>query len=151
MNSPMRELYQEMILEHYKNPRNYGEMPDADRNAEGFNPLCGDHICLHLKLRDGKVADAKFEGQGCAICTASASLMTQNIMGKEEDYCSKMFEKFRRLVTIEEDNPPGQDEIGKLAVFSGVREFPARVKCAILPWHALNAALEGTDEPVSTE
>lgn len=147
----MRELYQEMILEHYKKPRNFAKMENPDRSAEGYNPLCGDHIFVYLKMSNGKVDEVQFQGEGCAICTASASLMTAAVKSKSEEEIEELFQKFRDLVMVDVENPPGVDEVGKLAIFAGVREFPARVKCAVLPWHTLHAALSGEGESVSTE
>jgi len=148
--SDLSELYQEVILDHNKNPRNFGKLPDADRHAEGFNPLCGDHLDVYVKLSGDTIEDVRFEGSGCAISKASASLMTANLKGKKRDEAQKIFEKFHHMVTGRPGDPL-PDEIGKLAVFSGVCEFPSRVKCATLAWHTLNNALEGKDEKVSTE
>ena len=148
--SDLSELYQEVILDHNKNPRNFGKLPDADRHAEGFNPLCGDHLDVYVKLSGDTIEDVRFEGSGCAISKASASLMTANLKGKKREEAHKIFEKFHHMVTGRPGDPL-PDEIGKLAVFSGVCEFPSRVKCATLAWHTLNNALEGKDEKVSTE
>lgn len=145
----LRELYQEVILEHSKSPRNYRELPAASRKAEGYNPLCGDHFTLYLNLEGDAIRDITFQGSGCAISKASASMMTQSVKGKTAQEAEKLFETFHKLVTGHGNG--NQAELGKLAVFSGVSEFPVRVKCATLAWHALRAALEGTDETVSTE
>ena len=146
----MRELYQEVILEHNKRPRNFRPVENADRRQEGFNPLCGDRLTLYLKLDGDKVADAAFQGSGCAISTSSASLMTDAVKGKSKADVLRLFDGFHRLVT-RTPPAPTKDEVGKLQVFAGVGEFPARVKCASLCWHTLKAALEGTGEKVSTE
>lgn len=147
--SDLRELYQEVILDHHKRPRNFRKPEDANRHAEGFNPLCGDRIQLYLRVEDGIIRDACFEGSGCAISTASASLMTEILKGKTEAESEVLFDKFHDLVTGKSE--PDAADIGKLAVFSGVRDYPVRVKCAILAWHALRAALQGSLETVATE
>ena len=151
MSSELRELYQEVILDHSKKPRNFRALPDA-RQAEGFNPLCGDRATVFVELEDGKLKDASFVGSGCSISTASASMMTEAVKGKTPAEAEALFERFHALVT----SPPDQagkaaPELGKLAVFAGVCEFPVRVKCASLPWHTLKAALAGADDTVSTE
>lgn len=145
--SELRELYQTMILDHYKRPRNRGRPPAADRSATGDNPLCGDKVSVFVHVSDGVVTDVGFEGSGCAISTASASLMTEAVKGRPVEEVAKLFDRFHELVT-----GPGEagSDLGKLAVFSGVREFPLRVKCATLAWHTLRAALEGGGS-VSTE
>ena len=145
--SELRELYQEVILEHSKHPRNYRALDAANHKAEGFNPLCGDHFTVYVDVQNGAIHDIAFQGAGCAISKASASMMTQSLKGKSQDEAEELFTKFHDLVT---GNGTG-DEIGKLAVFSGVSEFPLRVKCATLAWHALRAALRGEKEAVSTE
>jgi len=147
--SDLRELYQEVILDHHKRPRNFHKLEDANRHAEGFNPLCGDRIQLYLRIEDGVVRDAGFQGSGCAISTASASLMTEMLKGKTEAEAEALFEKFHDLVTGR--SMPESASLGKLAVFSGVREYPVRVKCAVLAWHTLRAALQGSLEKVATE
>lgn len=146
----LRELYQELILDHSKKPRNYREMPNANRKVEGFNPLCGDHFTVYLNMEDDVVRDVSFQGSGCALSRASASMMTQILKGKSKPEAEQMFERFHSLVT---GNPNGAnlEDMGKLAVFSGVSEFPVRVKCASLAWHAMKAALEGEAEQISTE
>lgn len=149
MSSPS-ELYQSIILDHNRSPRNFREIPDASRSAEGYNPLCGDQLRVWLKVEDDKIADVSFQGSGCAISKASASLMTTVVKGKTPAEAARIFESFHRMVTGQ--GGPADDLPAKLAVFAGVREFPARVKCASLAWHALRNALEqaGTDQ-VSTE
>ncbi len=147
--SDLRDLYQEVILDHYRKPRNFGPLADADRKAEGFNPLCGDRLTLYVKLKDDVITDASFEGSGCAISTASASLLTESIKGKTERETERLFERFRDAVTGGVAKP--DVDLGKLEVLVGVREFPVRVKCATLAWHTLRAALAGQTEPISTE
>lgn len=147
--SDLRELYQDLILEHSKAPRNYRELPLANHRAEGYNPLCGDHFTLYLDLEGDKIRDISFQGSGCAISKASASMLTQVIKGKTRAEAHKLFDKFLQLVKGEGNG--NQAELGKLAVFSGVCEFPVRVKCATLVWHTLQAALEGKQDAVSTE
>ena len=149
--SDLRELYQEMILDHAKKPRNFGPLSDANREAEGFNPLCGDKVKLHLRVEDGTVREARFEGSGCAISTASASLLTEAVASKPLEEVERLNDRFHALVTAPPDATTSTEGLGKLAVFSGVREFPARVKCAILVWHSLRAALHGDRAVVSTE
>jgi len=146
--SELQELYQQVILDHNKNPRNFKSLPHAEHKAEGYNPLCGDRVTVYLHLEDGKVKEAAFEGKGCAISTASASMMTEAVKGKSLEEAKALFEKFHDLVT---GKTASSGELGKLAVFAGVREFPMRVKCATLAWHTMNAALENRDEPVTTE
>jgi len=145
----VHDLYQETILDHSKRPRNFHPMDDANRHAEGYNPLCGDKLKLFLKVENDIVIDASFVGAGCAISTASASLMTESLKGKKRDEALKMLDKFHELLTT--DTPITQD-LGKLVVFCGVRDYPARVKCATLAWHTLKSALENVEEQVvSTE
>jgi nitrogen fixation NifU-like protein len=144
----LKALYQEVIIDHNRHPRNCHRLADADRMADGFNPLCGDRLTVYLKLRDGVIADAAFEGEGCAISVASASLMTEHLKGKTESEAQAIFDRFRALVTGEEEAGAGLD---KLVVLAGVKEFPARVKCATLAWHTLTAALKDRREPVTTE
>lgn len=146
--SNLTDLYQETILDHSKRPRNKCELQEATHSAEGYNPLCGDRLSLQLKIENGRVAEAGFQGLGCAISTASASLMTDAIKGKTLDEAEHAFEKFHELLT---GNKPPAADLGKLAVFSGVREYPMRVKCATLAWHTLHAALSGQQKQVSTE
>jgi nitrogen fixation NifU-like protein len=140
--SSLTELYQNVILEHNRSPRNYRVMEDADRRAEGNNPLCGDRLTVWLKLDDEVISDVTFQGLGCAISRASASLMTAAVKGKSRPEAEELFQRFHRLVTGKPE-PPDRETLGKLAVFSGVSEYPSRVKCASLPWHTLKAALEG--------
>ena len=149
MNDELLELYQEMILDHGKRPRNFGERDDAERSAEGANPLCGDQCRVMLDVEDGKLERVKFDGQGCAISTASASLMTEAVAGLSLEEARELFERLHDLVTKDDASPDSR--LGKLAVFAGVRNFPLRVKCATLAWHTLLAALEGKEEKVSTE
>ncbi len=146
--SDLRTLYQEVILDHSKRPRNFRLPADSNRQAEGFNPLCGDRITLYLKLDGDRITDLAFQGSGCAISTASASLLTETLRGKTTAEAEELFGKFHDLVT---GKAKGTDSLGKLAVFSGVSEFPIRVKCATLAWHTLKSALEGGEKPVSTE
>jgi nitrogen fixation NifU-like protein len=150
MDEALRDLYQDTILEHNKRPRNFKALPDATAKKEGFNPLCGDRLTLYLKLEGDRIADAAFQGQGCAISTSSASLMTEAVKGKTVAEADRLFDGFRRLVTRQAPEPT-KAEVGKLLAFSGVGEFPARVKCATLCWHTLESALHGSDQPVSTE
>jgi len=142
------DLYQETILDHSKRPRNHHSLTDANRKAEGYNPLCGDKLKLYLKMDGDIVADASFEGAGCAISTASASLMTESLKGKTREEAVRLMDKFHDLLTT--DTPASRD-LGKLVVFCGVRDYPARVKCATLAWHTLKSALNGTGETASTE
>jgi nitrogen fixation NifU-like protein len=148
----LRELYQEVILDHSKRPRNFGELPGANRSAEGYNPLCGDRETVFVRLEDDVLKDVGFRGAGCAISTASASMMTDAVKGRTRAEAEALFERFHRLITGQDGEKEGSaPELGKLAVFSGVREFPVRVKCATLPWHTLKAALAGVGRTVSTE
>ena len=141
------DLYQEVILDHSKRPRNLRVIEGEHCTAEGFNPLCGDKVTIHLKMDGDVVKDVSFQGAGCAISTASASLMTESLKGKTRAEAEKMFERFHELLT----GGPASPELGKLAVFSGVHEFPVRVKCATLAWHTLKSALHNSHKPVSTE
>ncbi len=147
--SELRDLYQEVILDHNKHPRNYGALEDADRHAEGHNPLCGDEITVHVKLEGDKIADIRFEGSGCAISKASASVMTETLKGKTVEEAGALFERFHELVTGKADED--LETLGKLAVFGGVSEFPVRVKCATLSWHTTRAALNESGTKISTE
>jgi nitrogen fixation protein NifU and related proteins len=145
--SDLRELYQETILDHYARPRNAGSMDDANRTAEGYNPLCGDKVKVYLKVDDGVIVDARFEGAGCAIATASASLMTESVIGKRTVDAMQLLDAIHGMVT--DGEKPA--DVGKLEVLAGVHEFPQRVKCATLAWHTMKAALENIEEPVTTE
>lgn len=149
--SYLNDLYQEVILDHNKKPRNFGELKEANRKAEGFNPLCGDKVTVYVKLEDDVIKDISFRGKGCAISTASASLMTESLKGKTRGEVEALFKGFHNLVTGKPDATASGPELGKLAVFHGVSEYPVRVKCATLVWHTLQAALENKEEPVSTE
>lgn len=149
--SDMRELYQEVILDHHRSPRNFGKLEEANRHCEGYNPLCGDRVTLYLLVEDDVITDVRFEGSGCAICMASTSLMTDEIKGKTLPEVEAIFRRFHDLVAGAPDETPDTDGLGKLAVFHGVREYPVRVKCATLPWHTVRAALQDSGEPVTTE
>jgi nitrogen fixation NifU-like protein len=146
----LNELYQNVILEHNRSPRNYHAMDAAARKAEGHNPLCGDHLTVWVRLDDDIIQDASFQGSGCAISKASASLMTTTVKGRTRQEAEELFGRFHRLVTGTLD-PAESETLGKLAVFSGVSEFPVRVKCASLSWHTLKAALDAPGHIVSTE
>lgn len=145
----LRELYQQVILDHNRAPRNFRKIVDANRTAEGSNPLCGDRMTLYVTVEGDVITDIGFQGAGCAISQASASLMTAAVKGRQTEDARALFRAFHSMVTT--DQPPDMARLGKLAVFQGVRRFPARVKCANLPWHTLRAALEGRSAPVSTE
>jgi nitrogen fixation NifU-like protein len=149
--SDLRELYQAVIIDHHKKPRNFRTPDGANRSAEGYNPLCGDKVTVHLKLEDGVVKDIGFQGSGCAISTASASMMTESLKGKTLTEVDTLFKTFHELLTREPPPKPDEARLGKLTVFTGVREFPIRVKCATLAWHTLLAALKGEARTVSTE
>jgi len=149
--SDLRDLYQETILEHSKSPRNYRKLEAANRTAEGYNPLCGDHFTLYVDVQGDAIRDIGFQGSGCAISKASASMMTQSVKGRSKAEAQQLFRQFQELVTNQASPNGDKDKLGKLTVFSGVSEFPVRVKCATLAWHTLQAALEGTQQPVSTE
>ncbi len=146
----LRELYQEVILDHNRNPRNFRTLENPDGFAHGDNPLCGDTIDVYLKIKDGVVDDISFEGAGCAICTSSASMMTTALKGKTEAEARALFESFHHALTDDELHP-GDVPLGKLKVLTGVKEFPVRVKCATLPWHTFDAALKKLQGEVSTE
>ena len=148
--SDLRELYQQVILDHNKNPRNYREMTGAARKVDGYNPLCGDHYTVFLDLDGNVIRDVSFTGNGCAISKASASVMSATVKGKTTEEAHRLFEVFHRLVTGDQSGVPAKD-LGRLAAFSGVSEFPARVKCATLAWHTLNTALKGEEQVVTTE
>jgi nitrogen fixation NifU-like protein len=149
----INDLYRDVILDHNRQPRNFGDLEPADASVEGFNPMCGDHLTLRLRLNEDTISDIRFKGEGCAISTASASLMTEAVKGRTRDEALKLFDRVHQLLT--DDAAPPADELGKLAALSGVREYPARVKCASLCWHTLASALKSTDlkslPAVSTE
>ena len=147
--SDMRELYQEIILDHNTQPRNCYVMDCANKSADGHNPLCGDTVKVYLRISDGVISEISFQGSGCAICTASTSLMTESVKGKTVEEAKDLFDEFHHMLTgVAAEQGV---ELGKLQVFEGVREYPVRVKCATLAWHTLNAAMEGEDEKVTTE
>jgi len=148
MFDDLSELYQQVILDHSKSPRNFRKLENANRTAQGHNPLCGDNISLYLVMDGDTIKDISFQGSGCAISKAAASILTTAIKGKSKTEVKALFDKVHQMVTT---GGVDAEDIGKLAVFAGVHKFPARVKCAILPWHAAMAALEGKGEPVSTE
>ena len=149
MDDSLRELYQQTIFDHYRRPRNFGRPAGANREAQGYNPLCGDKVTVYLRVADGVVQDAGFEGEGCAISTASASLMTESLKGRPQAEALRLLDAFQQMVTG--TGPAG--ELGKLEALAGVREFPTRIKCATLAWHAMRAALEQEhgQEAVTTE
>jgi nitrogen fixation NifU-like protein len=148
MFDELQDLYQQVILDHSRSPRNFYKLEVANRVAEGHNPLCGDRVTVYLLFENGVIKEISFQGEGCAISKASASLMTETLKGKTKEEAEKLFTKFHDLVTTGSSNA---DEMGKLEVFGGVNKFPARVKCAILPWHAISATLQGAANIVSTE
>ncbi|RMH23047.1 MAG: SUF system NifU family Fe-S cluster assembly protein [Gammaproteobacteria bacterium] len=148
----LEDLYQEIIVDHNRSPRNFRKMDDANHQAEGYNPLCGDQLTLYLKLdQDERIEDVSFQGSGCAISVASASLMTQMLKGKTRKEAEKLFTEFTHMATSEVGSEIDSDSLGKLAALAGVREFPARVKCATLCWHTLETALHDKDEVARTE
>lgn len=151
MDQELKELYQQVILDHNKSPRNFRKMDNASSKAEGYNPLCGDHIDVYVLVEDGIVKDVSFNGEGCAISKASASVMTSMLKGKTKEEAEKLFNKFHDLVTGKLGEHPDVDDLGKLAVFAGVQEFPVRVKCASLAWHTMMNALQNKEEKASTE
>jgi nitrogen fixation NifU-like protein len=151
MDNELRELYQEVILDHNKSPRNFRNIENANHFAKGHNPLCGDKIDIYLLVEDGAVKDISFQGSGCAISKASASLMTSVLKGKSVVEAEEIFHKFHDLVTGKLDEETGMEELGRLAVFAGVRDFPVRVKCASLAWHTMITALKEDQKVVSTE
>lgn len=148
--SELSELYQQVILDHNKKPRNFRKLESANHSAEGFNPLCGDQLTVYLNLEDDTVREISFEGSGCAISKAAASMMTQAVKGKSKQEAEQLFNEFHQMVTGELDEESTENGLGNLKIFSGVREFPVRVKCASLPWHTMHAALNN-QELVSTE
>ena len=145
----IKDLYQEVIVDHNRNPRNFGKLDNANKVLEGFNPLCGDKLTLYIKTKDNRIEDISFDGSGCAISVASASLMTDAMKGKTLDEAETLFNEFHNLITG--DNEVDTDHLGKLAALAGVKDYPARVKCASLCWHTLHSAIQGEDTPVSTE
>ena len=149
--SDLRELYQQVILDHHKKPRNFRKLTGLIRQVEGYNPLCGDRFTVYLKMQGDRIEDISFEGTGCAISKASASMMTESLKGKTRNEAEALFKKFHGLLTGPADPSEEGPALGKLEVFSGVREFPVRVKCATLAWHTFHATLEGKEETVSTE
>lgn len=150
--SDLRDLYQEVILDHSKRPRNFRDMPEATHQADGHNRLCGDKLHIYLKISDGRIADASFKGSGCAISTASASMMTDALRGKTLEEVHALFQKFHEVLTTPATQEPANiDDLGKLGAFSGVREFPVRVKCATLPWHTMQVAVDRKAEAATTE
>jgi nitrogen fixation NifU-like protein len=149
--SDLRDLYQEVILDHHKKPRNFRRLEEPCRHVEGYNPLCGDKITIYLKLDNGRIKDISFEGSGCAISTASASMMTESLKGKTATEAEAAFQSFHDLLTSPTPDRVDEEKLGKLAVFTGVREFPMRVKCATLAWHTFRATLADEHRTVSTE
>jgi nitrogen fixation NifU-like protein len=150
--SELDELYQEVILDHNKSPRNFREMEDANRRSEGYNPLCGDHVTVYVNLAEGVIRDISFKGSGCAISKASASMMTTELKGKSAAEAEKLFVNVHKMLTGELGVGESElEDLGKLKILSGVCKFPARVKCASLAWHTVNAALKGIDDVASTE
>ena len=148
--SELSELYQQVILDHNKKPRNFRKLETANHSAEGFNPLCGDHLTIYIDLEDNSVKEIAFEGSGCAISKAAASMMTQAVKGKSREQAEELFSEFHSMVTGELDEETEENKLGNLKIFAGVRDFPVRVKCATLPWHTLQAALNN-EQQVSTE
>jgi nitrogen fixation NifU-like protein len=151
MDNELRELYQQVILDHNKSPRNFKVIENASHYSEGYNPLCGDRIDIYLDVENGIVKDISFQGKGCAISKASASLMSSMVKGKPVEEAERLFEKFHDLITGKLGDNPDTEELGKLAVFAGVRDFPARVKCASLAWHTMINALKEEKDIVTTE
>ena len=148
--SELSELYQQVILDHNKKPRNFRKLDAANHSAEGYNPLCGDQLTIYMNVEDDHVKEVGFEGSGCAISKASASMMTQAVKGKSKEEAENLFKEFHSMVTGELDTETEENSLGNLKIFAGVREFPVRVKCATLPWHTMHAALNKEDQ-VSTE
>jgi nitrogen fixation NifU-like protein len=149
--SELSDLYQEVILDHNRRPRNFGPLPGANHTAHGHNPLCGDRLTLYVQLEGERIAGISFEGSGCAISKASASLMTDAIKGRSVGEATALFDRFHQMITSSFDRPVEDEGLGKLAAFAGVREFPVRIKCASLAWHTLKAALTDSHQPVKTE
>lgn len=150
-NAELRDLYRELILDHARNPRHFGKLPGATHTAEGINPLCGDKLKMYLRVADENISEAMFEGSGCAISVASASLLTDAVTGHSTAYAQAFLAAVRRLFSSAEQQAPADFDIGKLKALQGVREFPARIKCATLAWHALDAALNKKSTPATTE
>jgi nitrogen fixation protein NifU and related proteins len=148
--SELSELYQQVILDHNKKPRNFRKLENANHTAEGYNPLCGDHLTIYVNVADDAVQEIAFEGSGCAISKAAASMMTQAVKGKTREQTKELFKEFHSMVTGELDEETEENSLGNLKIFAGVRDFPVRVKCATLPWHTMQAALN-KQERVSTE
>ena len=148
--SELSELYQQVILDHNKKPRNFRRLESANHHAEGYNPLCGDQLTVYLNVEDDALKEVSFEGSGCAISKAAASMMTQALKGKKKSEAAELFNEFHQMVTGELDEENTPNKLGNLKIFAGVKEFPVRVKCATLPWHTMNAALN-QEEIVSTE
>ncbi len=151
MSSDLRELYQEVILDHSKNPRNFRVLKEANHKAEGYNPLCGDRLTVYIQMEGEVIKDIGFQGSGCAISKASTSLMTAQVKGKTQREAEELFGHFHQMLAGEKGKTFDKAKLGKLTVLSGVSDFPVRVKCATLPWHTLRAGLEGSAQPVSTE
>jgi nitrogen fixation NifU-like protein len=151
LTGDLRDLYQEVILDHQRNPRNFRAIPQADRVTNAHNPLCGDELNVYLKLADDAIEDVGFQGAGSATCMASAALMNEHVKGKSIDEIEATFNSFHALLAEEGEEAPERDLLGKLKVFGGIRQFPVRVDCATLPWHTLRAGIEGNGETVSTE
>jgi len=151
MDAELKELYQQVILDHNKNPRNFRKMENANHFAEGYNPLCGDKLNIYVEVEEGKIKDISFQGSGCAISKASASLMSSMVKGLPVEEAEKLFEKFHAVITGKITDEKEIEELGRLAVFAGVREFPSRVKCASLAWHTMTAAFKQEEKTVSTE
>ena len=149
--SDLSDLYQEVILDHNKRPRNYRILERPSHFAEGYNPLCGDHVTVFLQVNDGVIKDISFQGSGCAISKASASMMTTELKGKTEAAAQELFGHVHKMLTGDADGDSGTEKVGKLSILSGVCKFPARVKCASLAWHTVNSALKGEKQPASTE
>ena len=149
--SELDELYQEVILDHNKSPRNFREMTHANRQAEGYNPLCGDHVTVFVQLENGVIKDISFQGSGCAISKASASMMTAELKGKNEAVAEALFDNVHKMLTGDASDEHVVEKVGKLQILSGVCKFPARVKCASLAWHTVHAALKGESQPATTE
>jgi nitrogen fixation NifU-like protein len=149
--SDLTDLYQEVILDHNRRPRNFGELTGADREARGHNPLCGDRVRVCLRTAAGRIDDIRFDGSGCAISKASASLMTEAVKGRTLEEVADLFQRFQAMITAPLDRVPDEAALGKLSALAGVREFPVRIKCASLPWHTLKAALAASGQIVVTE